>query len=288
LSSLEPNVPNPFPITPSILALASLYLVSCEFQSRRAVWRLDPSVTYKVGYSAELRAKADGSWGSSPYVSAAEAEFSVHAVPDSAKGQIEISLAVDTLSYRSSERGPDEDDYMTGRLRKYRAKLALSRTGQLLTLEEEPGMPPVDFTPLNFGRFLAYLLPTFPDAPIKKGTRWETVQPMLDKFHPGSRVMKRFTLSAIRETPEGDLAVCLVEMDVHLEEDLDQGAEPDLPTLTGSGQMVFNLDTGRPVSAELELEGRFTSRLPQKPVDSTQPDARPLRLQEKAKLDFTE
>jgi hypothetical protein len=281
----------------TILALISLLTASCEFRSRRITWRLDPGVAYKVKYSVELRAKADGSWGSSPYVSSAEADFSMRAATDTGKAQIELSLSVDTLEYRSAERGPDEDGYMTGRLRKYRAKAALSRTGQLLSMEEEPGLPPVDFTPLNFGRFLAYALPSFPDAPLKKGSRWETVQPLLDKFHPESRVVKRFTLSAIRETPEGDLAVCLVEMDVHLAEDLtvpraegQGGGDPDTtgPALSGRGQMVFNLDKGRPVLTELELEGRFQSRLPQKPGDSTQPEILPLRLQEKIKLAFTE
>lgn len=294
------------------VALSCLFAVSCEFQSRRITWRLDPEVTYKVRYSVELRAKAEGDWGSSPYVSIAEAGFSLRAVTDTAKAQIEATLAVDTLEYRSAERGPEEDAYMTGRLRKYRSKTSLSRTGHLLSMEEEPGLPPVDFTPLNFGRFLAYALPSFPDAPLKKGSRWEAVQPLLDKFHPDSKVVKRFTLSAIRETPEGDLAVCLVEMDVYLTEDVSipqkAGAgggvpastgpasagqaseEPSKPgpALTGRGQMVFNLDSGRPVLTELELEGRFQSRLPQKPGDSTQPETHFLRLQEKVKLAFTE
>jgi hypothetical protein len=294
------------------LAFASFLLASCEFQSRRITWRLDPAVTYKVRYSVELRAKAEGGWGAGPYVSVAEAGFSLRAVTDSAKAQIEASLTVDTLEYRSAERGPEEDAYMTGRLRKYRAKTSLSRTGQLLSMEEEPGLPPVDFTPLNFGRFLAYAIPSFPDAPLKKGSRWETVQPLLDKFHPESKVIKRFTLSAIRETPEGDLAVCLVEMEVYLGEDLavpqngapgqggggptskDPASGPSGtdPTLSGRGQMVFNLDKGRPVFTELELEGRFQSRLPQKSGDSTQPETLPetlsLRLLEKVKLAFTE
>jgi hypothetical protein len=273
----------------SIAAICLCLLSSCEFRSRRAVWHFDPGVTYKVRYAAELKAKADGSWGSSPYVSAAQAEFSAQASLDTSKGQIELSLAVDTLQYRSSERGPEEDRYMTGRLRKYKAKLSLSRTGQVLSLEEEPGMPPVEFSPLNFSRFLAYILPAFPDAPIKKGARWEIVQPLLDKFHPDSRVVKRFTLSAIRETPEGDLATCLVEMDAYLEEDLGEGEAARKPSLSGSGQMVFNLGKGRPVSAELELEGRFvSSRLPQKTGDSTRAEALPLRLLEKLSVRFSD
>ncbi|HKP95492.1 MAG TPA: hypothetical protein VJ385_07030 [Fibrobacteria bacterium] len=269
-----------------------LLLSSCEFRSRRAVWRLEAGVTYKLEYSAELRARADGSWGTGPYVSAARAGFSVRAVPDTSKGQIEVSLAADTLDYRSSERGPEEDQYMTGRLRKYKARISLSRTGQILSLEEEPGMPPVEFSPLNFGRFLAYALPAFPDAPIKKGSRWEIVQPLLDKFHPDSRLLKRFTLSAIRETPEGDLATCLVDLEAFLDEDLGSGENVRKPSLTGSGQMVFNLASGRPVSADLELEGRFMSHPPGEPADSSgsgsKPEALPLRLQEKLSLRFSE
>lgn len=274
--------------SPSIGVLIglSILLSSCEFRSRRATWRFDPGTASKLMYSAELRAKADGSWGSSPYVSSANAAFSMQASGDTSKGQFELTLTVDTLTYRSSERGPDEDRYMTGRLRKYRAKVSLSRTGQVLAMEEEPGMPPVEFSPLNFGRFLAYAMPSFPDAPIKKGSRWEIIQPLLDKFHPDSRVIKRFTLSAVRETPQGDMATLLVEMEAHLSEDLGEAEGTAQPAMTGSGQMVFNLSKGRPVSADLELEGRFISRLPQKTGDSTQPEPLPLRLQEKLSLRF--
>jgi hypothetical protein len=189
---------------------------------------------------------------------------------------------------------------MTGRLRKYRSKLAFSRTGLVLALEEEPGMPPVEFSPLNFGRFLAYVLPAFPDAPIRQGSRWEIVQPLLDKFHPDSRVIKRFTLSAIRETAEGDLATCLVEVEAYLDEELGErekgGAEAaKKPTLTGSGQIVFNLAKGRPVSADMDLEGRFLSPTSPKPVDpasagtdTARAEAQPLRLQEKLSVRFSD
>ena len=278
------------------LSLSALLLAACEFRSHRAAWRLDTKVTYKVRYSAELRAKAEGSWGSSPYVSSARAEFSAQASGDTAKGQMELSLGVDTLEYRSPERGPEEDRYMTGRLRKYKAKLSLSRTGQVLSMEEEPGMPPVAFSPLNFGRFLAYALPAFPDAPVKKGSHWEVVQPLLDKFHPDSKVIKRYTLSAIRETPDGDLATCLVDLDAYLDEDLGDGApapatagSPEVkPTWSGTGRVIFNLAKGRPVSAELEMEGRFTIRLPPKSGDSTQPAAEPMHMQEKLEIHFTD
>jgi hypothetical protein len=306
---LTPRIPIVLP-----LAACLAWLSSCEFSSRRAAWRLESGAKYKVSYSAELKAKADGSWGSSPYVSAAKAEFSTVAASDTSKGQLELAFAVDTLEYRSSERAPDEDEYMTGRLKKYKSKVALSRTGQVLSLEEEPGMPPVEFSPLNFGRFLAYVLPAFPDAPVKQGSRWEIVQPLLDKFHPDSRVIKRFTLSAIRETAEGDLATCLVEVEAYLDEDLGEKAKGDgddakKPTLTGSGQVVFNLAKGRPVSAEMDLEGRFLSRPSPKPEDpasagsvsaptgsgSAQPqsepaqaEAQPLRLQERVSVRFSD
>jgi hypothetical protein len=287
------------PIALPLAACAAL-LSSCEFSSRKAVWNLDSGAEYKVRYSAELRAKAEGSWGSSPYVSAAQAEFSTVAASDTSKGQLELAFAVDTLEYRSSERAPEEDEYMTGRLRKYKSKLALSRTGQVLSLEEEPGMPPVEFSPLNFGRFLAYVLPAFPDAPIKQGSRWEIVQPLLDKFHPGSRVVKRFTLSAIRETAEGDLATCLVEVEAFLDEDLGNKEKGDgeaakKPSLTGSGQIVFNLAKGRPVSAEMDLEGRFLGHPSQKPEDpasagsdTAQAESLPLRLQERLSVRFSD
>jgi hypothetical protein len=269
------------------LPLSSLLLTSCEFRSHRAYWHLDPLVTYKVRYSAETRATADGSWGSAPYVSAVEAEFSAQSAGDTAKEQIEFTFTVDTLQYRSSERGPDEDQYMTGRLRKYKGRLSLSRTGQALSLEEEPGLPPVAFSPLNFGRMLAYALPTFPVFAIKKGSRWEINQSLMDKFHPDSHVQKRFTLSAIRETPEGDLATCLVDLDAYLDEDLGNGASTGKPSLSGSGKVVFNLTQGRPVSAELELEGGFIGHGPApKAGDSTQPQALTMRLREKLSVSF--
>ncbi len=270
-------------------AIVLLLFASCQFGSRHAYWHFNPSVTYKLRYSAETKAKADGSWGSTPYVSAAQARFTAQAASDTSKGQIELFLAVDTLEYRSSERGPEEDGYMTGRLRKYKGKVTLSRTGQVLSLEEEPALPPVAFSPLNFGRLLAYALPAFPDMAIKKGSRWEVSQSLLDKFHPDSRVRKRFVMSAIRETPEGELATCLVDMDAFLDEDLGNGENAGKPSLTGSGQMVFNLTKGRPVSSQLELDGRFISHgLPQKTGDSAQASDLPLQLREKISLSFSD
>ena len=279
-----------FPI--SALSIC-IILSSCEFRSRRPAYRFDPGVTFKIRYSAETRAKADGSWGSAPYVSAATAEFTGKAVTDSAKGQIELTLSVDTLDFRAAERGAEEDAYMDGRLKKYRSRLALSRTGQLLGLEEEPSQPPVEFSPLNIGRWLVYALPAFPDAAIRQGARWESTQPLLDKFHPDSRVVKHFTLSAIRETPEGDLATCLVEMEIFLAEDFGDTTSTAAPALSGSGRVVFNLAKGRPVSAEIELEGRFLGNPGRAPSDTTNtgsgnPAGLPLKLQEKLELSFSD
>jgi hypothetical protein len=273
-----------------LLAL-SLLLVSCEFRSRRASWHPAAGVTYKLRYSAETRAKADGSWGAAPYVASAKAEFSVKAATDSAKGQIEIALAADTLDFKASERPPEEDAYMDGRLRKYRAKLTLSRTGQVVAFEEEPAQPPVDLTPLAIGRWLTYALPAFPDAALRQGARWDIVQPLLDKFHPDSRVAKHYTLSAIRQTPDGELATCLVEIEAFLAEDLGDTASagPALPTLKGSGKVVFNLAKGIPESAELELTGRFQGGPPPAPGDTTKPaPARPLKLQQKLEIAFSD
>lgn len=270
------------------LLFLGLLVCSCEFRSRTAAWHFAPGSACKIAYSAELKAKADGSWGSAPYVSAAEADFTARAAVDSATGEIVLSLSVDTLAYRSSERSPGEDDYMAGRLRKYQARLTLSRTGRLLSMEEEPDMPQVEFSPLSFGRLLAYALPAFPDEPIKQGSRWEVTQPLLDKFHPDSRVLKRFALSALRETPEGDLGTCLFELEAYLDEDLGGGGNPSEPSLTGSGQAVFNLTTGRPVSAQVRLEGRFATPSPESPADSAHKVGLPLHLEEELSLRFSD
>jgi hypothetical protein len=156
-------------LRPILLALPLLLLSSCEFRSRRIAWHPAPGADFKIRYSAETRAKAEGAWGSAPYVSAAQAEFSVRPAVDSGKGQIDLALTVDTLAFRGAERSPEEEAYMDGRLKKYRARVSLSRTGQALALEEEPALPPVAFSPLAFGRWLAYALPAFPDAPLRKG-----------------------------------------------------------------------------------------------------------------------
>lgn len=278
-------------------ALSLCLLASCEFRSRRPVYHFGPGVTLKLRYEAQIRAKAEGAWGAAPYGSAAEAEFTLNASDDTAKGQVELSLTVDTLSFRADERSAEENAYMDGRLRKYHARLTLSRTGQVLALEEEPALPPVAFSPLNVARWLAYALPAFPDEPLRQGARWEITQPLLDKFHPGSKVIKRYTLSAIRETPEGDMATCLVELEAWLGEDFgrqqaDASGKP-APSLTGTGKAVFNLAKGRPVSAELELEGKFPGdpgRVPGDTAKATEEGAREriLDLQEKVEISISD
>jgi hypothetical protein len=280
--------------------LASVFLLSsCEFKSYRAAYRFDPGVTYTLRYSAKLQGDAEGSWGKSPYEASSDAVFSIKAVADTSKGQTELTLAVDSLNYRSSERAPEEDRYMAGRLRKYRAKLLLSRTGQALSLEEEPGLPSVEFSPLNFGRMLVYGLASFPDADIKKGARWESRQPLLDKFHPETHIIKRYQLSSVRETPQGRIADFHVEIQAILEDELaalkpqaavtakDKPAPVDSATLSGKGEVEFNLDKGTPVSIDLEVEGEFLSGPASKPGDSTARESLPLRLKQRLSLRFS-
>ena len=242
---------------------------------------------FAIHYSAETRAQAEGSWGAAPYVSAAAAAFSAKAALDAAKGQIDLALAVDSLDFKAAERSPDEDAYMDGRLKKYRARLTLSRTGQALALDEEPALPSVAFSPLAIGRWLVYALPTFPETPLRQGKRWDITQPLLDKFHPDSRVEKHYTLSAIRETPAGDLAVCLVQLEAWLDEDVGALA-PSGPALKGSGKIVFNLDKGLPESATLELEGRFRGVSAQADTGRAAAGSHPMELKEKLEISFSE
>lgn len=294
------------------LLLIALLSSSCEFKSYRAAYRFDPGVTYTLRFASGLDAKPDGSWGKGPYASGTESIFSAKGVLDSSKGQINLAFTMDSLKYHSSERAPEEDAYMVSRLRKYRARMALSRTGQALSLEEEPGLPPVEFSPLNFGRLLIYGLPSFPDADIKKGSRWELRQPLLDKFHPESQLIKRFRLASVRETPQGRIAVCEVAIEALLDEELGavhpaptaKSPEPasdtipggtvvPLPnaTMAGKGRMEFNLDTGRPISTELEVEGVFISQptgSQEKSGDSGSVAPLTVRLKEHLSLHFSE
>ena len=258
-----------------------LVFISCDFKSYRAAYRFDPGVGYTIHYSAELKGKADGSWGRSPYTATAKAVFTVKGSSDSSKGQDELNLTVDSLAFQSSERATNEDSYMAGRLRKYRARITMTRTGLILALEEEPGLPPVEFSPLNFGRMLLYGLASFPDSDIRPGAHWESRQPLLDKFHPESQLLRKFRLLTVRETAQGHVATVEVVIDAVLEEGLGD-------TLTGKGEVEFNLDKGRPVSAELKVEGSYLSRRPEKGQDSIPAEALSLRLQESLRLRFSD
>jgi hypothetical protein len=272
----------------SFAPLLFLLCSSCEFRSHRIVWHPAPGSSFKIHYAAETRAKAEGAWGAAPYVSVAQADFSAKAGGDTAKGQIELALAVDSLVFKAADRSLEEEAYMDGRLKKYRSRVTLSRTGQALALEEEPALPPVAFSPLAFGRWLAFALPEFPDAPVRQGKRWDILQPLLDKFHPDSRVAKHFTLSAIRETPAGDEAVCLVELEAWLDEDVGSESGPEGPALKGSGKIVFNIAKGIPESASLELTGHF--RTGSAPGDSSRAASagQSMEMREKVELTFSE
>lgn len=252
---------------------------ACEFKSYSPSYALKSTPQFTLRYSAELNVKPDGTWGKSPYSSIAKGIFKVKSSYDSAKAQVEMSISVDSLEFKSSERAPQEDLYMVERLKKYHSKVVLTRTGQILSLEEEPVLPPIEFSPLNFGRLMILGLPAFPSSKIKIGTSWESVQPLLDKFHPESQVTRRFKLESIQESTKGKLLLCSVDFNVRLEE--------GLPTLTGKGEMEFDLESGGPISANLEVEGRFVSPVSEKTVDSQTTSSVPLRLKERLSLRFS-
>jgi hypothetical protein len=205
---------------------------------------------------------------------------------NSTKGQLVLRLTIDSLGFRSSERAQGEDAYMVGRLRKYRAHLLVTRSGQVLSLEEEPHLPPVDFSPLNFGRLFLYGLAAFPDSNIKIGTRWESQQSLLDKFHPEARLIRHFRLISVRQTPTGPTAEIAVAMQAFLEADLGSESQDSAVSLTGKGSLEFNLQTGRLISSDLKMEGLFYSQQPANASDSTPAESRPMRLQSTLRLRF--
>lgn len=258
-----------------------------------AAYRFADTTAYSVRFDAGLEGRAEGLRGSRPYSAASGARIAITAATDTASGRIELTLSADTLSFQASDRDGQEGAYMEERLKRYRARLVLARSGQILALEEEPDLPPLEFSPLNFGRFIAYGLPAFPAMAVKVGTEWQVDQPLLDKFHPDSRVVKRYRAQAIRETPAGRLLECKVEIAAWLEEGLaapasESAAGGAQPTLTGGGEAVFNLDRGIPVSSDLELEGRFMSRIGGGATDSSSQMDMPLRLTLRLSLRFPE
>lgn len=264
----------------SLLLALSLF-AGCRQSSHTAAYRFSGEGAYSVRYEAALTGKAEDVRGARPYDAEAKATLSVKALPDSAAGRIELSLAADSVSYQASDRDNYEGRYMQERLRRYKAKMVLSSTGQVLSLEEEPDLPPVDFSPLNFGRFLAYGLPAFPKEAVKAGSEWTAEQPLLDKFHPGSKVIKRYKVRGVKETAEGRLLECAVTVEAWLEDGLGvrtSSGDSARPALSGRGETVFNLDRGLPVSAVLELEGHFITQVPDPAADSGRVKDQPVRL----------
>jgi hypothetical protein len=248
-----------------------------------------PGVTYGIHYQAALEAAGKGKRS---YASSASAGLSLKAGPapasrpaDTVKTNAELVLTIDSLAFGGADRDPGEDRYMVERLRKYRARLLLTRTGQILALEEEPALPPVELSTLNFGRWLLYCLPAFPTETIGDGSQWTAEQPLLDKFHPDSKVVKTYTATALRKSEAGRILKLKVEMSVLLEDLGDESAAKG-PALTGQGEVLFNLDKGLPVSMELTLQGNF--RTPKAPgSDSAAPASKPLRLKEYLLLRFS-
>jgi hypothetical protein len=280
-----------------------LCLASCRFQSYRAAYVFSPGVTYAIRYGATLEA---GGTGSRAYVSSAQAGLSLKALApaaaapaaagDSARprseeelrppaGKAELSLTVDSLAFSGSDRDAGEDRYMADRLRKYRARFVFSEAGQALALEEEPALPPVEFSTLNFGRWLLYCLPAFPAEAIGDGAQWTAEQPLLDKFHPGSKVVKTCRAVSVRKTGAGRILKLDIEVKVLLE-DLGDAVPVQGPALAGKGEAFFNLDRGLPLSVDLVMQGDFRLPAPQAAGDSGAVAIKPLRLKERLQLVF--
>jgi hypothetical protein len=248
-----------------------------------ATYRFTADATYSISYQAVLSGKAEGFRGARAYDADARAGLLVKVDPDSSSGRIGLTVTADSIVYAASDRDAEEGRYMQERLRRYKARMVLSRTGQVLALEEEPDLPPVDFSPLNFGRFLAYGIPSFPREAVQAGSEWTTEQPLFDKFHPGSKVVKRYKVQGIRETPEGRLVECSVTLEAWLEDGLASpsarsAGDSGTPDLSGRGEAVFNLDRGQPISSTLELDGRFNSPIREGGTDSGRVVDLPVRL----------
>jgi hypothetical protein len=252
-----------------------LFLASCEFKTYRPVYRFDHKNEYRIEYSASLQGKEEGRLGGNRYQTSADAVFIVRESFDSAKGQVDLEMTIEHLEFHSAERAKDEDAYMTGLLRKYHTHLLATNRGQVLSMTEEPRLPPVEFSPLNFGRLLLYGLVTFPDTDLKVGGHWESEQSLLDSFHPGARLQRSFKLTAVRETPKGSIAEIEVVFD-------------SVSYLTGKGKLEFNLKTGHLIFSDLKMEGHFMGQTADKATDSSQFETLPLYLQESLHLHFSE
>lgn len=285
---------------PFLLAAAAVaaVLAGCNRSGGVAEYRFagrDPAGPgFPLRYEAVLEGRAEGLAGSKPYGSRASARLRFQTVPDSATGRIEAAFTADSVGFSASDRDAAETRYMEDRLRRYKARMVLSSTGRVLALEEEPEPPPVDFSPLNIGRFLAFGMPAFPSGPVQEGSEWQVEQPLLDKFHPASRVVKRYRVEEVRESGEGRLLLCSVEVEAWLESDLGtagfgaSGASGDStrPALTGKGEAAFDLARGVPVSSRLDMEGRFVSQVRENGLDSGRVVDRPIRLALRLDLQF--
>ena len=271
-----------------ILPLPALLLFGgCRFNTYPVTYHFPAGVTYKLRYQAELSGKAEKLKDAHAYSASTRALLSFKATSDSAKGQIEFALGVDSIESGSAERSPGEQAYMAERLRKYRARLSISRTGQVLALEEEPDLPPLGFSTLHIGRALAYALPVFPQNGVGQGETWENTHFLLDKFHPQSRVQRKYWVTSIGQNPAGRMMVCHVELQVFLDEDLGPGRDTTLPALTGKGDVIFNLEQGRPVSAIFELSGRFQVPRPAVPGGTGPTQQVSVGLRERFHLSFS-
>ena len=104
-------------------------------------------------------------------------------------------------------------------------------------------------------------------------------------------MVKRYRVEEVRETGEGRLLICAVEVEAWLEEGPGtpgSGAAGDStrPVLSGKGEAVFNLDRGVPVSSRLDLEGLFTSPIRENGLDSGRLVDQAIRLALRLDLQF--
>ncbi len=261
-------------------------LIGCRFNTYQTEYRFHSGPSFAVQFVAHLDVSAG--WGKAAYSSDAQVYFSGRFSGDTAKSEWALDVAADSLRFASSERAPEEDKYMMGRLRKYHARLAMTKSGQSLALDEEPALPQVQFTPTNFGRFLAYALPVFPQGRFAVGDTWAFTQVALDKFHPDAHWTKRFKLLEVRETAHGRIAVLSVDLSGDFHDDVGEMQTGSEATVTGTGRAEFDLAAGRPLSTELEWHGSFT---PQAGADSSGPTGKsplaPMVLSERVSLHFS-